>query len=438
MTAPRALLIQPPIYDFASYDLFLQPFGLLRVGRWLEEAGYSVRLLDCLDPVPPRSTPGRGRFVRQPLPTPPALAGVERGYARYGAPIDDVRSRIKEARPDVVLITTGMTYWYPGVREIADLVHAVMPQTPVIAGGVYATLLPDHCAAQVGSDLVIAGTADEQLPDILESRGFPRPGGTVPSFPSLNLRADSSRLREAAAIRLSEGCPFRCAYCASGVLAPRLRRGDAGEMCEHIAELCETLGISTFAFYDDALLASGTGIRELLEAVIETFGTRRLRFHLPNAVHLDGIDQGLATLMHRAGFAEVRFGLESSSPEFHRRDRKIRLERIRDHVDALFAAGFRPAEITAYLLIGLPGQDFESFRQTLAFARALGINISVSEYSPVPGTALFDRASDASRLDLSEPLYHNSSVYPVLSGAVTAGQLAEVRAAVKEVRRSVV
>ena len=73
--SPKALLVQPPVYDFALYDLFHQPFGLLRIGRWLHESGYNVDLLDCLDPVPPgRSLSGHGRFTRQVVERPQALA----------------------------------------------------------------------------------------------------------------------------------------------------------------------------------------------------------------------------------------------------------------------------------------------------------------------------------------------------------------------------
>lgn len=437
VSEPRALLIQPPVYDFALYDLFLQPYGLLRIGRWLRDAGYQVRLVDALDPPPQRRAPGRGRINRERVQSPAELSGVERAYARYGVPREVLRSRIAQKPADIVFVTTGMTYWYPGIRETAHMVRQVLPNIPVVAGGIYASLLPSHCAAQVESDLVIAGPADESLPDVLESIGFPAPRGPVPSAPDVLLRSESSRLQDAGILRLTEGCPFRCSYCASPVLAAR-HTANPGSMIEQIEELRRVYGISTFAFYDDALLAPTSRFRHFLEEIVIAHGDRELSFFLPNAVHLDMIDRSLARLMYRAGFREVRFGLESSDPAFHRADRKIDLDHLRDAVSSLLGSGFSGRDITAYILMGVPGQEFSTVRETLDFAESLSINVSVSEYSPVPGTPAFEKAAELSGLDLAEPLYHNSSVYPLLSGSVTEGELSEMRATVKRIRGAVV
>jgi radical SAM superfamily enzyme YgiQ (UPF0313 family) len=435
---PRALLIQPPIYDIALYDLFHQPFGLLRLGRWLAESGYQVELLDCLDPVPAgRKTPGRGKFTRRTIATPEPLAKIGRDYARHGAPEEVIRERIRRADPDVVLVTTGMTYWYPGVREIGRLVREIRPDVPILAGGTYATLLPDHCAAQLGTDLVVRGSASQSVGPILAGLGLPELRGELPYLPSVDLRAGSQRLRAAGAIRLHEGCPHRCAYCASPVISPRFVAGCAPALVEHIADLHDHFGMTAFAFYDDALLhrADG-GLRPLLEGILDRFGSGALEFYLPNAVHLDSLTGDLATLMYEAGFKEIRFGLESTDPSFHTAlDTKIDLSRVADAVSGLLRAGFAGHQITAYILLGLPGQAFDTVRKTLADAERLGLNVSLSEYSPVPGTPLYAAARDSSGLDLdNEPLLHNNSVFPLLSGNLTAAEMSEARAAVRSIR----
>ena len=446
MTAPCVLLIQPPIYDFALYDLFHQPFGLLRIGRWLENSGYHVELLDSLDPAPPGRTsairphPGRGKFLRQVVDRPPSLRSVDRDFARYGVPEGTIRQRIRAADPDVVLVTTGMTYWYPGVAEIANLVRKVHPDVPVIAGGIYATLLPEHCAEQLGTRLVVRGTADESLGPMLAGLSLPEPAGELPYLPSAELRATSTRLQEAAVIRLQEGCPHRCAYCASPVISPSFRTGDPAVLVDHIADLHERFGVSTFAFYDDALLhRPDQGIRPLLEGVLNRYGRRKLEFYLPNAVHLDYITDDLAGLMHDAGFREIRFGLESTDSSFHSTlDTKLLPDEVAGTVDFLLRAGFTGDQITSYILVGLPGQEFATVRRTLTDAAKLGINVSIAEYSPVPGTPLYAAARDSSGLDLDgEPLLHNNSVFPLLSGQLTPEQMSEARAAVQSIRQAI-
>ena len=45
----RVLCINPWIYDFAAYNLWVEPLGLLTVAAVLRKAGHEVALVDCLD-----------------------------------------------------------------------------------------------------------------------------------------------------------------------------------------------------------------------------------------------------------------------------------------------------------------------------------------------------------------------------------------------------
>ena len=67
---PRILLANPPIYDFAAYDFWLKPYGLLSVAGYLREK-VDVELFDYLDRLHPFEAKqknlesdrwGRGRF----------------------------------------------------------------------------------------------------------------------------------------------------------------------------------------------------------------------------------------------------------------------------------------------------------------------------------------------------------------------------------------
>ncbi|MCK5197457.1 MAG: B12-binding domain-containing radical SAM protein, partial [Spirochaetales bacterium] len=120
-TKPRLLLFQPPIYDFALYDLFLKPYGLLRLGRWFEESGYDIFFLNGLDykesetnivlGTPRRMPNGTGKFPRMRVPLPRGVKS-ERYFGRYGVLPEILRKKIKEVNPDLIFITSGMTYWY--------------------------------------------------------------------------------------------------------------------------------------------------------------------------------------------------------------------------------------------------------------------------------------------------------------------------------------
>ncbi|MBD3380022.1 MAG: B12-binding domain-containing radical SAM protein, partial [Candidatus Omnitrophica bacterium] len=43
------LIVNPWIYDFAAYDLWMKPWGLLKISSILKRNGFGVDLIDCLD-----------------------------------------------------------------------------------------------------------------------------------------------------------------------------------------------------------------------------------------------------------------------------------------------------------------------------------------------------------------------------------------------------
>ena len=49
----KILLVNPWIYDFTAFDLWLKPLGLLYLASHLLNQGYEVELLDCLNRLDP-------------------------------------------------------------------------------------------------------------------------------------------------------------------------------------------------------------------------------------------------------------------------------------------------------------------------------------------------------------------------------------------------
>ena len=75
-SGPPLLLINPWIYDFAAYDFFARPLGLLYLAGLAAGQGYAVHFLDCLGAPHARTGPfGTGRYPKEIIPPPPALGG---------------------------------------------------------------------------------------------------------------------------------------------------------------------------------------------------------------------------------------------------------------------------------------------------------------------------------------------------------------------------
>ena len=172
MTA-TVLLVNPPIYDFSAYDFFNKPLGLLHLAGFLRQAGYHVRLLDSLDrrhlqlkeiTDRPRSrSNGTGKYISKIVEKPRCLEKIPRNYRRYGMPAEIFRQclaeELKQHQPTAVLLSSMMTYWYPGVAECIQLIRKLCPRTPIALGGVYATLMPEHASKVCKPDKLFPGTS---------------------------------------------------------------------------------------------------------------------------------------------------------------------------------------------------------------------------------------------------------------------------------------
>ena len=76
--------------------------------------------------------------------------------------------------PSAVLVTSLMTYWYPGVQETIKLVKTIFPKTPIVLGGLYAGLMPEHARRHSGADQLITGEGEAAILNFLKAlTGWP-------------------------------------------------------------------------------------------------------------------------------------------------------------------------------------------------------------------------------------------------------------------------
>jgi hypothetical protein len=121
----------------------------------------------------------------------------------------------------------------------------------------------------------------------------------------------------------------------------------------------------------------------------------------------------VAHWLKQANFATLRLGLETTATGVARLDCKVQVGDLEQALAALHEAGFTAAEIGINLLIGLPHQEDGEVADSIRQVRQLGATPVLTQYSPIPHTALWPEAVKVSRYDLeAEPLYHNNSIFP--------------------------
>lgn len=421
---PHILLINPWIHDFAAYDFWAKPIGLLTIASLLRHHGCKVSYIDCLDrfhPRAPKSDPGarygRGPYLKTRLPKPAGLDDVPRYFSRYGIKPQWFREDLlKMGRPDLVMVTSLMTYWYPGVQETIEIIKSVLPHTPIVLGGIYARLCHDHARKNSGADHVTDEPAEKNLFAILRRfAGYSVTPAFDPDnldcypYPALDLQGAVNYIP----LLTSRGCPFRCAYCASGLLEPKRILRSPESVIEEIVYWKKTRGQNEFVIYDDAFLVDAERHAiPILEGILQAgIG---VRFHTPNAVHIRGINGQTARLMFEAGFTTLRLGLETT--EFDHRgeiDKKVSEDEFKRAVYSLKEAGFEKNQVGAYLLVGLPDQQISTIKHSIEIVKRAGITPVAAYYTPIPHTALWPKSVAASRYDLeSDPVFTNNAVMP--------------------------
>lgn len=442
----KALLVNPWICDFAAYDLWLRPFGLLRVGTALRDWNWEVELLDCLDrfdpelpayasrPLP-RSDPfGRGRFNKVPAEKPAAIASVERPYFRYGLPRGLVLKRLAEKeKPDLILAGTTMTYWYPGYFQTLKLLGEFFPGVPLILGGLYAQLCPDHARNHSKAYAVAVRGGWKELADLLAELGFPRP---VPPEGEILPAYDLLRDRSALAVRTGLGCPFSCSYCAASLLEPELRRREPQAVAAEITGCRDRYGTTDIAFYDNALLYNSPDhLDRILSLLIR--GGGGMRFHTPNGLHARFLTRKTAELMKEAGFVEPRFGLESAGAEHQERTGgKVANRDLVRALELLEGAGYGRGEVIVYLMIGLPGQSPDEAERDIRFVHSLGGAVTLAAFSPIPGTPDYlDLVREGVIPGDLDPLWQNNTIFSSRQGIFTLEAIRGLRGLAGEMNR---
>lgn len=419
------ILINPWVFDFAAFDLWSQPLGLLYIASFLRSQGFNVSYIDCLrsdnlSTEIKQKKYGVGKYKREIVESPSILNDVPRKFARYGIPESEFVDKLQNTpAPDAILITSIMTYWYPGPARVVEIVRKIYPNVPIILGGIYASLMPDHAKEVVKPDYIVEGPGEWQVLHLL-SELLGTPVNEVKDYknlddypyPAFDLVPNLRYL----CIMTSRGCPFNCSFCAQKFIATKFSQRKPEKVVEEIVYHFEKYKLNDFAFYDDALFINREKhIKVILKKLIET--RLPIRLHTPNGLFARDIDEELSMLMFQSNFKTIRLSFETSN-EDRRKDmnNKISNEGMQFAVNNLIKAGYLASDIEAYVIMGLPGQTIDEILESIIFVNNLGVQVKLASFSPIPKTKDFERAVESGLISEDiDPLLTNKTIFPLKS-----------------------
>lgn len=432
----KILLINPMVYDFDAFDVWLQPLGLLYIGAFLEKYGHKVSLIDCMDRwdldilkkqgrVAPRMIKhGQGPFYCEPALKPFAIRHIKRPFRCFGVPPDLFRNKLRKVeKPDVILVTSAMTYQYSGVFRCIKICKEEYPKVPVLLGGIYATLCYDHAVKNSGADYVVKGEGELKALKLVDKltgnkrdySDFPEKLDHYP-YPAYHLYPYFEHVN----LLTSRGCPYHCSYCASNIMYTCFRQRDPLKVVDEIEYWHIRHKIKKFVFFDDALLLDAKKhIEPILDEIIKR-SWLRAQFFTPNSMHAKFITASLARKMRSAGFRHIRISIETINIKRQQEmGDKVRPEHTKKALRHLRDAGFPTDALGVYVLIGLSNQGVrEMLETTLYVIRYGGFPIALS-YTPIHGTKEFDKNVEQGLIDKNiDPLLCNNSIFPASSPEV--------------------
>ena len=387
----RVLGINPPVYDFAWFDLWALPLGLLEALGACRELGCDISLIDCVhEAMIGELGRGRRKIGRSQVERPISYKNIPRKFYRFGIDGEHLRRRLARASPDVVFVTSIMTYWYIGVWEVISVVRDALPGVPVVLGGIYATLCPEHAGGS-GADIIHSGPFPFSSPRV--------PIDLYDHIPFVPLAT-------------SRGCPLDCDYCASKVLNGGFSEMPAEEIIRGLDSMLAIAPARDVAFYDDALLWNRENRFYPLCGHIRA-SYPEISLHTPNGLHVSCLDERCCREMASAGFRTIRLSYEGTDPFTSTASSgKVGEGDFRRAVRNLKRAGYATDEIETYILTGLPGQSAKGVELSIEFVKSLGCRPKLAEYSPIPGTRAFAASAARNPEIISDPLLHNNTIYP--------------------------
>lgn len=342
---------------------------------------------------------------------------------------DPVARLVDEARGALALCVSVLTG--APLRDalaVTRQVRRACPELPVVWGGWHPSLFARDCVAQERAlDVAVAGQGERTLSEVLErlARGddlagcagtaYRDAGGAVvvnppraledlSAFPAHDYgllpveRYFARKRRRQIDYVSSQGCRFRCAFCADPSVYRRAWTGLAPErIADEAAALQRAHQLEELAFQDETFFTQPARV----DAICEAFLLRRLPFTWTATLRADQgsrMDDALYAKARRAGLTRVMVGVESGSQaqlDWMKKDGT--LEQVRVTAERLARHGIGAI---FNFIVGFPGEARDAFEASLALVKRLRrmsprFETPIFYYRPYPGTPIAEQARAA-------------------------------------------
>ena len=334
----NVLLVEPnfPIPNKSRNHSNFLPIGLLKISAYLKTKNINVKLI---------------RFEEN----------KDEDYGQTTL----IPTEKNEFTPDLICVTSIFTYWSKYVKNAVFYYKNKFKDTPILVGGVYASLMPEHCKKYTKCSDVIQGP-------------IPEAENLIPDYSLVDV--------DYQILHTSRGCIRKCGFCGTYIIEPDwvCKKSIKGEIIK-----------KKLIFYDNNLLANQY-IEDILNELIELKKEKKISY-LESQSGFDGRilrkKPYLAKMLKDAGFKNPKIAWDYGL---------IQAPKIKEQIDLLTDAGFTEKEISVFMIYNYE-PNYEEMEQKRVKCAEWGVQITDCRYRPLDATD--DNYSSFKRNQTSEDYY---------------------------------
>lgn len=306
--------------------------------------------------------------------------------------IQSVAENILDENPSIIGI--GVYIWNAGeVKELIEIIKKVAPDTTIILGGPEVSYEPfrvDFSAA----DFIIQGEGDTSFYNLakkitsgeeIEQRII-KP--VIENLKSVELPykyyTDEDIKNRYIYVEASRGCPFLCEFCLSSI-DEKIRSFDLDKLIEEFEVLWQR-GARNFKFVDRTFNINMRLANRILDFFLSKDEEYFAHFEVIPDHFPDSIKEKITRFPH--GALQLEIGIQTLNNEIADNiNRPLKLDKIKENIE--FLETRTTAHIHLDLIVGLPGEDLESFGRNLdALTQMSSCEIQIGILKKLSGTTI--------------------------------------------------
>ena len=382
-------------------------------------------------------------------------------FKLLGQKANEIAAAISADR-ELILVSIMFSQDWPYAKTVLTEIRKKFPDAKIVAGGEHISALPGFSMEQAPEiDLCVLGEGESTLEEILESfeknkplssdlpgthfretsgnvvENIERPRirniGSIPwpdwqGFPLRNYfdGGYGFGVSQAGSINMpilaSRGCPYRCTFCSNEFMwGTRWEARTPEDVIDEMKSYIQKYKATNFDFYDLTAIVKRDWIVAFCNLLIEN--KLNITWQLPSGTRSEAIDEEVAGLLYQSGCSHLSYAPESGSMDILVMiKKKINLDLMLTSMAGCVKQGL---SVKANIICGFPKEKIKHLIESLSFISRMAWigcdDVSINQFSPYPGTELFEELIERKKLNLDSNYFKSLSYYSSMTHAKSFG-----------------